>query len=562
MYHENIMQNKKELKQQLEKIESFIEDVSIDLKINCIDDSINKINNLIKANACINALILLSNMKDEEKKRYKLYHKLFKKIKKKNNELENKLKGDFDEIILFTFSFPSIELAVLLQLSSINEIMGAITRGCEEKIKKNKIKLIHFFIETKKMEEEFFKHEHEVILNKHKIETFIKKIILMNLQDTMSKEPNLPAKIGNMVEIVDKEVLKKENEGEFLNKIVSCLNSKHNIITRLFAPPLRYTVKKFYMIEEDKILKKLEKEELTTDNMQNNPWCRHVLCLARELKKENDKQREGTNNKKNLYIFVGIPSVLKFIVGVFEIIKEYLNIGTETIVYPAISGEIEPPIVPRLKYKPMIYKTSSDILRSSYIMYMDLDKYKRTDYYLASEVLRDSYIMDIFSYIKLTGCYLAHLFEPAFGLMDIIENINGPFCECRRQTIVIKKKCEKCGEEHWLFYCPYCAKEFELESDMAYLNSIFELFSKQDIIFMKSAYMFIQEYYEGKKSSDKDVTLPWLGKDAILSWCVRTKEKKEYMNKIWEMIKGEKDDWVQNVNNELKNFNNWFKKLF
>lgn len=522
-----------------------------------------------------------------ENSRYKQYSELFKKLSHRPEELKKRLK-DFDKIKIFTFSFPGIETTILLQISIIKEIMDVIIDEYEkklveygERLKENKeqeppIKLGHFFVDDWYKDKRKGIRESEFKINKDKIESFIMRIILNKLQEKKELVDKLPTLIGKMVEMVDEDNIKgeignKEIDDNFLDDLCKCINENRDEISEFFGQPIRKTTLEIYRIEdikeklkEGKITKYDFKEKvsinivgesiITKEELENrlksigfpfskveengenkwkiinngerfieefiarkegkkiniykkvNQWLLHILCLAREL------ERELEEEKKTLYIFTGAPHILYIIVPAFEILKECIATEKEIIVYPIMTGEGAPPIVPMLEYTPMTYKSllASDIFRCAFIMY-----------HRGGE--------------KLTDCYLAHLFEPAFELIEVVGNINGPICpECEKPTIITKLECDVCQENHWLFYCNKCCKPlFKLEMEIAYLMFTLEIFSKLDYLFMKSVYMFIQEYSEETGG---------LGKGNIL--LVRTMKNAENNKVIEEIVNRIKNKYL------------------
>ena len=97
---------------------------------------------------------------------------------------------------------------------------------------------------------------------------------------------------------------------------------------------------------------------------------------------------------------------------------------------------------------------------------------------------------------KKTTCYLLLLLEYLFK--DILSTygisvVNGPKCEeCKCDTIIVKRRCNMCDIEHWMFVCPLCSKEYSSEKAFSdYLWLPMEIFYRLEEIFLNIPYTFM-----------------------------------------------------------------------
>ena len=300
---------------------------------------------------------------------------------------------------------------------------------------------------------------------------------------------------------------------------------------------------------------KVNEEEIKISAGEKGKIVDEVVEIKKEdFNKIEKERRKSINDNEKCYLSVNISRALGLSQGNNNMSKSY-----KTILYFLMHRE-ENVIIINQSFKAFIlfniYFNLKNLLSGkylfgwdSYLPYIILPSFRyistlsRSYNYTLMEAYKEIYG----SQSQYTICYLAHLLEHLFE--DIIKvfriTVSGRKCsKCKKDTILVKDKCEKCNTNHWIFRCPLCGEHILDIDDYLWLSQ--EIYYRIERIFLNIPYMFmfIKRKFESPTNDKTDNN-------------EETNIKERVINGVISRLKKE---WFDNVGN-LEEKMNCMKKL-
>ena len=299
---------------------------------------------------------------------------------------------------------------------------------------------------------------------------------------------------------------------------------------------------------------KVNEEEIKISAGEKGKIVDEVVEIKKDFNKIEKERRESINDNEKCYLSVNISRALGLSQGNNNMSKSY-----KTILYFLMHRE-ENVIIINQSFKAFIlfniYFNLKNLLSGkylfgwdSYLPYIILPSFRYTSTLSRSYnyTLMEAYKEIYGSQSQYTICYLAHLLEHLFE--DIIKifriTVSGRKCsKCKKDTILVKDKCEKCNTNHLIFRCPLCGEHILDIDDYLWLSQ--EIYYRIERIFLNIPYMFmfIKRKFESPTNDKTDNN-------------EETNIKERVINGVISRLK---EEWFDNVGN-LEEKMNCMKKL-